>query len=84
MAHSHTISVPAQCNSLMRSLTSRKSDWFRAAFAARVSKPALRRRLDYDDVVATLEREGIETFVASVDRLLDEIRAKRDVLTAAT
>ena len=40
--------------------------------------------VDYDDVVETLEREGIEKFVASVDRLLDEIRAKRDVLTAAT
>jgi transaldolase len=39
--------------------------------------------VDYDDVVATLEREGIEKFVASVDRLLDQIRAKRDVLTAA-
>ena len=39
--------------------------------------------VDYDDVVATLERQGIEKFVASVDRLLDEIRAKRDVLTAA-
>jgi transaldolase len=39
--------------------------------------------VDYDDVVATLEREGIEKFVASVDRLLDQIRAKCDVLTAA-
>jgi transaldolase len=39
--------------------------------------------VDYDDVIATLEREGIEKFVASVDRLLDEIRAKRDVLSAA-
>jgi transaldolase len=39
--------------------------------------------VDYDDVVVTLEREGIEKFVASLDRLLDEIRAKRDVLTAA-
>jgi transaldolase len=39
--------------------------------------------VDYDDVVATLEREGIEKFVASVDRLLDHIRAKRDVLTPA-
>jgi transaldolase len=39
--------------------------------------------VDYDDVVATLEREGIETFVASVDRLLDGIRAKRDALAAA-
>jgi transaldolase len=39
--------------------------------------------VDYDDVVATLEREGIEKFVASVDRLLDQIRAKRDALAAA-
>jgi len=39
--------------------------------------------IDYDDVVATLEREGIEKFVASVDRLLDGIRAKRDALAAA-
>jgi transaldolase len=38
--------------------------------------------IDYDDVVATLEREGIEKFVASVDRLLDGIRAKRDALAA--
>ena len=33
--------------------------------------------VDYDDVVATLEREGIEKFVGSVDRLLEQIRAKR-------
>jgi transaldolase len=33
--------------------------------------------VDYDDVVATLEREGIEKFVVSVDRLLEKIRAKR-------
>jgi transaldolase len=39
--------------------------------------------VDYDDVVATLEREGIEKFVASVDRLLDQIRAKPAVVTAA-
>ena len=39
--------------------------------------------VDYDDVVATLEREGIEKFVASVDRLLDNIRAKRDALATA-
>jgi transaldolase len=36
--------------------------------------------VDYDDVVATLEREGIEKFVASFDRLLDQIRAKSDAL----
>jgi transaldolase len=39
--------------------------------------------IDYDDVVATLEREGIEKFIASLDRLLDQIRAKRDLLTLA-
>jgi transaldolase len=39
--------------------------------------------VDYDDIVATLEREGIEKFIASVDRLLDGIRAKRDALAAA-
>jgi transaldolase len=39
--------------------------------------------VDYDDVVATLEHEGIEKFIASFDGLLDQIRAKRRALTAA-
>jgi transaldolase len=39
--------------------------------------------VDYEDVVSTLEREGIEKFVASVDRLLDGIGAKRVALDAA-
>jgi transaldolase len=39
--------------------------------------------VDYDDVVATLEREGIEKFRASLDGLLDEIRTKRRALAAA-
>jgi transaldolase len=39
--------------------------------------------VDYDDVVATLEREGIDKFVASFDGLLEQIGAKRRVLTAA-
>ena len=39
--------------------------------------------VDYEDVVATLEREGIEKFVASFDRLLREIDAKRRDLAAA-
>jgi transaldolase len=39
--------------------------------------------VDYEDVVATLERAGIEKFVASVEQLLDQIRAKRDTLSAA-
>jgi transaldolase len=33
--------------------------------------------VDYDDVVATLEREGIKKFVASVDGLFDGIDTKR-------
>ena len=36
--------------------------------------------VDYDDVVATLEREGIEKFVTSVDELLEGIAAKRRFL----
>ena len=39
--------------------------------------------VDYDDVVATLEREGIEKFIASFDGLLDQIRAKRGLTAAA-
>jgi transaldolase len=37
----------------------------------------------YDDVVATLEREGIEKFVASYDQLLADIDGKRRVLVGA-
>jgi len=36
--------------------------------------------VDYDDVVAVLEREGVEKFSASFHSLLDGIRAKRSVL----
>jgi transaldolase len=39
--------------------------------------------IDYDDVTATLEREGIEKFIASFDGLLDQIRAKRRLTAAA-
>ena len=39
--------------------------------------------IDYDDVVSTLEREGIEKFVTSFDQLLDQIRAKRGTVSAA-
>ena len=38
---------------------------------------------DYDDVVATLEREGIEKFVAWVNQLLKGIADKRHQLAAA-
>jgi transaldolase len=39
--------------------------------------------VDYEDVVATLEREGIEKFVASFDQLLERVAAKRRVLSSA-
>jgi transaldolase len=39
--------------------------------------------VDYDDVVETLEREGVEKFADSYDQLLDGIRSKRDILAAA-
>jgi transaldolase len=39
--------------------------------------------IDYDDVVATLEREGIQKFVASIDELLKRVVEKRRHLVAA-
>ncbi len=39
--------------------------------------------VDYDDVVATLEREGIEKFVAAFDRLLRRIAEKQRNLAPA-
>ena len=36
--------------------------------------------VDYDDVVETLEREGVQKFSDSFDELIDGIRAKRDEL----
>jgi transaldolase len=39
--------------------------------------------VNYDDVVATLERQGIEKFVASFDELLNGIADKRNRLAAA-
>ncbi|MGH3116446.1 MAG: transaldolase [Gaiellales bacterium] len=39
--------------------------------------------IDYDDVVATLEREGIEKFVLSFNELLARVRDKRRHLAAA-
>ena len=40
--------------------------------------------IDYDDVIATLEQEGVEKFVDSFKQLLDDVKAKRDELAAAT
>jgi transaldolase len=39
--------------------------------------------IDYDDVVAVLEREGVEKFSASFRELLDGVAGKRDELVAA-
>jgi transaldolase len=39
--------------------------------------------VDYDDVVETLEREGVEKFSDAYDQLLEGIRAKKTVLAAA-
>ena len=39
--------------------------------------------IDYDDVVATLEREGVEKFAKSFRDLFENIEAKRDALVTA-
>ncbi|MGZ8782520.1 MAG: transaldolase [Gaiellaceae bacterium] len=39
--------------------------------------------VDYDDVVATLEAEGVQKFADSFEELLEGIRTKRSELTAA-
>jgi transaldolase len=38
--------------------------------------------IDYDDVVATLEKEGVEKFSDSFKELLDGVRAKCEAVTA--
>jgi transaldolase len=39
--------------------------------------------IDYDDVVATLEREGVQKFADSFAQLFEHVQAKRDQLVAA-
>jgi transaldolase len=39
--------------------------------------------VDYDDVVETLEREGVEKFAKSIEELYEGIASKRDQLVAA-
>ncbi len=39
--------------------------------------------VDYDDVTATLEEEGVQKFADSFDEILESIRAKRSKLAAA-
>ncbi len=38
--------------------------------------------VDYDDVVATLEQEGVQKFADSFKELLDGVRAKRESVAA--
>ncbi|HEY3463113.1 MAG TPA: hypothetical protein VGK62_06675, partial [Gaiellaceae bacterium] len=38
--------------------------------------------VDYDDVVLTLEKEGVQKFSASFAELLDGVRAKRETVAA--
>jgi transaldolase len=51
--------------------------------ARRVMEAFAAAGIDYDDVVATLEREGVEKFSKSFKDLLDGIAGKRDALVAA-
>jgi transaldolase len=51
--------------------------------AKRVLEAIAAAGVDYDDVVATLEREGVEKFTKSFDELIEGIEAKRDSLVAA-
>ena len=39
--------------------------------------------IDYDDVVETLEREGVEKFAKSFEQLFADVEAKRDALVVA-
>jgi transaldolase len=39
--------------------------------------------IDYDDVVATLEREGVEKFAKSFEQLFADVETKRDSMVAA-
>jgi transaldolase len=51
--------------------------------AKRVLESFAEAGIDYDDVVDTLEREGVEKFTKSFNDLLKGIEAKRDAMVAA-
>ncbi|HSC51121.1 MAG TPA: transaldolase [Gaiellaceae bacterium] len=51
--------------------------------AKRVFERVAEAGVDYDDVVATLEREGVDKFADSFRELLDGVRAKRGELVSA-
>ena len=50
---------------------------------ARCSRTSRPPGIDYDDVVDTLEREGVEKFAKSFEELFADVEAKRDALVAA-
>jgi transaldolase len=52
--------------------------------AQRLLEQLARAGVDYDDVVATLEREGIEKFVGAFSELLARVDSKREALATAT
>ena len=51
--------------------------------AKRVFERVKEAGVDYDDVVAVLEQEGVQKFSDSFTELLDGIRAKRGELVSA-
>jgi transaldolase len=51
--------------------------------AKKLFKDLAKAGVDYDDVIDTLEAEGVQKFSASFHELLDGIRAKREALAAA-
>jgi len=51
--------------------------------AKRVFERVAEAGVDYDDVVATLEREGVDKFADSFKELLDGVQAKRGELVSA-
>ncbi|HEY6397809.1 MAG TPA: transaldolase [Solirubrobacteraceae bacterium] len=51
--------------------------------ARRILQRFAQAGIDYDDVVSTLEREGVEKFAKSMDELFAGIASKRDELVAA-
>jgi transaldolase len=51
--------------------------------ARRVFEELKAAGVDYDDVTATLEREGVEKFAGSFDALLESLRAKRESMAVA-
>jgi transaldolase len=51
--------------------------------AKRVFEQISEAGVDYDDVVATLEQEGVQKFADSFTELLDGVQAKRGELVSA-